>query len=364
MKEKVKYTITIVISIAIGVIGTLLTLNYCGLFDTNVLEKTIRTVSLSEKDTLKESIDKVYDSVVYIESLKNGNTIGSGSGFVYKKDDNSGYILTNYHVIDGCDEVYITNIKGETVDAKILGADEYTDIAVLKIDEEDVLQVAEFGSSEETNLGDTVFTVGSPLGKDYMGSVTKGIISGKDRVVTVSSSTNNQYVMEVLQVDAALNPGNSGGPLVNINGEVIGINSMKLVESKIEGMGFAIPIELVKSISEKLEKGEKIERPLLGVSMLDIDNQYLLYKNGITIDSSIENGVVVVEVVKNSPAGKASLKKGDVLLAINDDEVTNIAYFRAILYKYSVGDTITIKYLRDNKVREVKVKLDVTLENS
>ena len=356
MKEKVKYTITIVISIAIGVIGTLLTLNYCGLFDTKVLEKTIRTVSLSEKDTLKESIDKVYDSVVYIESLKNGNTIGSGSGFVYKKDDNSGYILTNYHVIDGCDEVYITNIKGETVDAKILGADEYTDIAVLKIDEEDVLQVAEFGSSEETNLGDTVFTVGSPLGKDYMGSVTKGIISGKDRVVTVSSSTNNQYVMEVLQVDAALNPGNSGGPLVNINGEVIGINSMKLVESKIEGMGFAIPIELVKSISEKLEKGEKIERPLLGVSMLDIDNQYLLYKNGITIDSSIENGVVVVEVVKNSPAGK--------LLAINDDEVTNIAYFRAILYKYSVGDTITIKYLRDNKVREVKVKLDVTLENS
>ena len=337
MKEKVKYTITIVISIAIGVIGTLLTLNYCGLFDTKVLEKTIRTVSLSEKDTLKESIDKVYDSVVYIESLKNGNTIGSGSGFVYKKDDNSGYILTNYHVIDGCDEVYITNIKGETVEAKILGADEYTDIAVLKIDEEDVLQVAEFGSSEETNLGDTVFTVGSPLGKDYMGSVTKGIISGKDRVVTVSSSTNNQYVMEVLQVDAALNP---------------------------EGMGFAIPIELVKSISEKLEKGEKIERPLLGVSMLDIDNQYLLYKNGITIDSSIENGVVVVEVVKNSPAGKASLKKGDVLLAINDDEVTNIAYFRAILYKYSVGDTITIKYLRDNKVREVKVKLDVTLENS
>ena len=97
--------------------------------------------------------------------------------------------------------------------------------------------------------------------------------------------------------------------------------------------------------------------------MLDIDNQYLLYKNGITIDSSIENGVVVVEVVKNSPAGKASLKKGDVLLAINDDEVTNIAYFRAILYN-SVGDTITIKYLRDNKVREVKVKLDVTLENS
>ena len=251
MKEKVKYTITIVISIAIGVIGTLLTLNYCGLFDTKVLEKTIRTVSLSEKDTLKESIDKVYDSVVYIESLKNGNTIGSGSGFVYKKDDNSGYILTNYHVIDGCDEVYITNIKGETVDAKILGADEYTDIAVLKIDEEDVLQVAEFGSSEETNLGDTVFTVGSPLGKDYMGSVTKGIISGKDRVVTVSSSTNNQYVMEVLQVDAALNPGNSGGPLLDVDGKVIGINTLKIVDSDVDNIGFAITIATVKSFLSK-----------------------------------------------------------------------------------------------------------------
>ena len=122
MKEKVKYTITIVISIAIGVIGTLLTLNYCGLFDTKVLEKTIRTVSLSEKDTLKESIDKVYDSVVYIESLKNGNTIGSGSGFVYKKDDNSGYILTNYHVISESTKINVVMSDDTILEAKLISS--------------------------------------------------------------------------------------------------------------------------------------------------------------------------------------------------------------------------------------------------
>lgn len=362
MKEKTKYLLTIIVTCALSIIATLYTLNEFDLLDERIIEvdRTVKNVNITETDSIKESVDKIYDAVVYIESSKNNKSIGSGSGFVYKTDDKYGYILTNQHVISGSTEIEITNIEGVVSEAKLLGGDEYSDIAVLRIDKDDVLQVAELGSSEEVSLGDTIFTVGSPLGKTYMGTVTKGILSGKDRTVTVSS----QFVMEVLQIDAALNPGNSGGPLVNINGEVIGINSLKLVESEIEGMGFAIPIELVKTISEKLENGEEVERPILGVSMLDVSSTYQLYKNGIVIDPEVEEGVVVVEVAKNTPAEVANLKKGDVILAINDVEVVNIAYFRAELYKYNVGDTITLKVYRDGNIKEISVKLDVALENS
>ena len=362
MKEKSKYVLTIIISLFVGIIGTLFTLNSFGIFENHYIEveKEVKTVSITENDSIKESINKVYNSAVYIESYNGSKTIGSGSGFVYKTDDNYGYILTNQHVINDSNKIEVINIEGKVSTAKLLGEDEYSDIAVLRISKDDVLQVAELGKSEDSELGDTIFTVGSPLGKDYIGTVTKGIISGKNRSVV----TNTQYVMEVIQLDAALNPGNSGGPLVNINGQVIGINALKLVESEVEGMGFAIPIEIVNTIAEKLEKGEKVERPVLGVSMLEVSNTYQLYKYGITLDKSIDEGVVVVEVAKDTPAYTAGLKKGDVILAINDKKVEDIAYFRAELYKYSVGDVITIKYYRDNAIKTVKVKLDVTLENS
>lgn len=365
MKKNRSYGLTIIMSILslfVGIIGTLWTLNYFGILDKKVLEtdKTIKNVTITESDSLSESVDKIYNAVVYIESSINSVKKGSGSGFVYKTDNKYGYVLTNHHVISGSTKVEITNIEGETVEATVLGSDEYSDIAVLKIDKKAVLGVAILGSNEKTKLGDTVFTVGSPLGKDYMGSVTKGIISGKDRTVT----TSKQYVTEVLQVDAALNPGNSGGPLVNINGEVIGINSLKLAEEEVEGMGFAIPVESVKNISEKLEKGKNVDRPVLGITMLDVDSTYQLYKYGIILDDDVENGVVVIEVAKNTPAETAKLQKGDVILSINDKKIENSALFKSELYKYSIGDTVTLKYLRDNKIKEVKVKLDLKLENN
>ncbi len=358
-KDKIS---TIIISIFIGVIGTLLTLYYCGLLEPRTVEvdRTVKNVTITESNSIHEAVNKIYNSVVYIESSKNGTAIGSGSGFVYKVDNKYGYILTNAHVTSKSTEIEITNIEGNSEKATLLGADDYSDIAVLRVDKGLVLQVAELGSSENLHLGDTVFTVGSPLGKTYMGSVTKGVLSGKNRTIT----TSNKYVMEVLQVDAALNPGNSGGPLANINGEVIGINSLKLSQNEIEGMGFAIPIELVKTIADKLEKGEEIQRPMLGVSMLDIDSKYQLYRNDITIDPSIEEGVVVVEVVKNTPAYDAKLEKGDVILSINGVNVKDSAFLRAELYKYNIGDTITIKYMRGKDIKEAKVKLDVKIENS
>ena len=178
MKKKTQYIVTIIITFTIGVLSTVFTLNYFGLLKQVVeIDRTINEVNITEADSISASVDKIYNSVVYIESLKNKNATGSGSGFVYKIEGDFGYILTNQHVIDGATEIEITNIEGKVAKAEKMGEDAYSDIAVLRISKDAVLGVAEFGSSEDAKLGDTVFTVGSPVGKTYMGSVTKGILS-------------------------------------------------------------------------------------------------------------------------------------------------------------------------------------------
>ena len=354
MREKLIYFLTIIVTLFIGITGTILVIEYIP--GEVITEKTLKEVSITETNTIKSAVEKIYDAVVYIESYKNGKSIGSGTGFVYKKDDKNGYVITNNHVIDGATNVKITNNSGETIDATVLGKDEYADIAVLSISKDAVMAVAEIGDSTALELGDTLFTVGSPLGIDYMGTVTKGILSGKDRAVEVSLS-NGAFLMEVIQTDAAINPGNSGGPLCNVNGEVIGVNSLKLVKDEIEGMGFAIPMEMVMATVDKLEKGEEVQRPLLGVSMLDVSETFALYRNGITIPDDVENGIVVIDVEKDSPASISKLQKGDILLEFDGEKITGIAHFRFMLYKHSVGDTVTLKYYRDGKIKDVKVEL-------
>lgn len=355
MKNKLKYLIGIIISLFVGCICTILVLDYFNLFDKKTDEKTVSNVNITEENTLASSIDKVYDSVVVIETYKNGKLSSSGTGFYYKKDNKKGYIITNYHVVENSTSIKVTNTSNVESDATLLGSDEYLDIAILSVDVSNVIKVATLGDSSKVNVGDTVFTVGSPLGIKYMGTVTKGILSGKNRQVTVSQS-NGSFVMDVLQTDAAINPGNSGGPLLNINGEVIGVTSLKLVQDEIEGMGFALPIENVTSVLEKLEKNEKIDRPVFGVQLSDIDNYYLR-RYGINIDSNLTNGSVILKVEDNTPADKAGLEVGDVIIKVNDDKITDTAHFRYCLYKYSVGDTIKITYNRDGNEKTVKVKL-------
>lgn len=361
MREKIIYIVTIIISIAVGVMGTVFTIHYFPI-TSNTVEKTVKSVSIEESNTIKESVDKIYNAVVVVESYKNGRNSGSGSGFVYKKNDKLGYIITNHHVIEGATSVKVVMMSGESVDATVLGSDQYADLAVLSISSEAVLAVASIGKSEALELGDTLFTVGTPVGSEYMGTVTKGILSGKNRTVSVSLANSGNFMMDVLQTDAAINPGNSGGPLVNINGEVVGVNSMKLVEDEIEGMGFAIPIELVMTTVDSLEKGEVIQRPLLGVSLIDASNTYSLYYNRITIDKEIESGVVIAQIEKDSPAEKAGFVVGDVIVELGDSQVDDTAQFRYNLYKYNVGDKVKIKYFRDGKLNEVEVTLDKSME--
>lgn len=346
-----------VVAFFVGVIGTYLVVVNFNPTTENVI-KNIKSVEVVD-NSIADAVEKAYDAVVVIEAYNNDTLKSTGTGFVYKKTGGKGYIMTNNHVVDGANNVKIIYSNGTTTTADILGKETYSDIAVLTVKDDTVLSVVSLGDSTKMRLGDTVFTIGSPLGSEYSGTVTRGILSNKDRLVAVSltSGSTSDWIMKVLQTDAAINPGNSGGPLLNINGEVIGINSLKLVENEIEGMGFAIPIEDAIYYAEILEKGEKISRPYIGIGMLDISNPYSLRYYGINIDSSVTSGVVITEVEKNSPAYKAGLQKGDVIYQINDEDVNSIAEFRYVLYKSRPGDTITLKYYRGADKKSVNVKL-------
>lgn len=354
MKNKIIYICSVILSLFIGISGTLLVVYY---IPSDEGEKVVQEVTITESDTVAPAVNKVYDSVVTV--LNYGNQLqATGTGFVYKTDDKYGYILTNNHVISGSKKIEVTNTEKVTVEATLLGSDEYADLAVLRVDKSFVLQVATLGSSTDSEIGDTVIAIGTPVDVKYAGSVTKGIISGKNRMVNVTLDSGGEFMMEVIQTNTAINPGNSGGPLVNINGEVIGINTLKLVEDEIEGMGFAIPIEMATSVLDRLEKGEAIERPLLGVSMIDANNQYALFSYKVYLDKDYEKGVIVIDVEKDSPAGSAGLQKNDVILKINDIEIEDTTHLKYILYKYSVGDTIKLEYERDGKTNTVEVKLN------
>lgn len=313
----------------------------------------------SNASILSSAINKVYDSTVMINNYKDDKISNTGSGFIYKVDDKYGYVMTNHHVIDNSKKIVLVLTDDSEIEAKVLGSDQYLDLAVLRFDKKYVKTVVTIGKNSECKLGDEVFTIGSPLGYEYRGTVTNGIISGFNRLVEVSVSGNgDDWVMEVIQTNTAVNPGNSGGPLFNTNGEVIGVISLKLVEDSVEGMGFAIPIADAMSHIEKLEKGQEIERPLLGISMVNASNKTILKKYyNIDLKDDINNGVVVIEISDGTGASKSSLKKGDVITKIDGKNVDNLAYLKYLLYKHNVGDTVELTYYRDGKYNTTKVNL-------
>ena len=361
----IKLIFLLVFSFVIGGVVTFALLKWTPLIndvlgssDNNTVVTKNKT-QVYEKTSLKAAIDKIYDAVVLVQIYNDDQLKSTGSGFVYKVDNKYGYILTNEHVVSDAKTIKVVMSNDEEAEAETLGSDEYLDLAVLRIDKDKVKQVANIGKSEDISLGDTIFAVGAPMGYDYRGSVTSGILSGKDRMVTVSvgNSTSSDWVMRVLQIDAPLNPGNSGGPLLNINGEVIGVCSMKLVDSQIEGMGFAIPIEYAMNHVDSLENGKEIEWPVLGITMLNTTDTMNLYRNQIILDKNVDDGVVIIECQKGSAAADSELKKGDVIVKIDDNKVKNIAYLRYELYQHQAGDTIEITYIRDGKEHTTKVKL-------
>jgi len=359
-KKIIGYALVIMMSVFLGSVGTYFLFKKFPLDVGNIVNvsKLEKEVTITDEG-IADAVDKVMDAVVIVNTYSNNKGIASGTGFVYKIDGDTAYILTNHHVIESGDKVNVVFTNNSVVETKVVGSDKYADIAVLSLKANEVLSVAEIGSSSDSRVGDTVFAVGAPLDSAYSWTVTRGIVSGKDRMVAVSLSKNStaDWIMKVMQTDAAINSGNSGGPLSNSNGQVIGVNSMKLISSGVEGMGFAIPIEDAIDYANQLIMGGALNRPLLGVSLIelwDIDSQYQV---GISVDSSIEFGVIVADAEKSGPAGVAGMKIGDVITHINDVKIDSLATLRYELFKHKAGDKITIKYIRDGSEKNATVTL-------
>lgn len=359
MNKKLTYIVTIILSVFVGC-GLMYMIIY---YFPNTIVKTenkVEKVINVNEEGISSGIDNIYDAVVVVENYKKGKLVGIGSGFIYSGE---GYIMTNHHVIDSSDEIKITLTSGESIEAKVLGSDELADIAVLQIDKKYATNIAKIGKSTDSKVGDTVFTIGSPMSSEFSGTVTRGILSGKNRMVEVSvgSSSSKDWIMNVMQTDAAINPGNSGGPLCNVSGEVIGINSMKIVQSEIEGIGFSIPIEDALQYANKIVKGEKIERPFLGIQMADVStSSYYLSRQGIKIDSSITSGVIVISTTNDGPSGSAGIEKGDVIISIGKYSVKSVAELRYYLYKYEPNNEVDIKVIRGKEEKTFKVKLGIS----
>lgn len=371
-KSKKGLSVAIIVGIIVLVLVAVgdIVVNYVPLkeiFSKNVKYVTEKEVTVTDKG-ISDAVSKLYDASVIVEvGTSEDKLSGWGSGFVYKTDDKYGYIFTNHHVVDGAKSIKIVLSNETEVTGELVGSDEYADVAVVKIPKDKVIAVAEIGKSEDVLVGDTIFAIGTPVSLEYSFTVTRGILSGKNRMVEMSSSAKKSYYgqsgdswyMNLLQIDASINSGNSGGPLANSNGEVIGITNSKLSSStlsgaSIENMGFAIPIEDALSVAEYLENNGKVTRPVLGVTMTSVEGAEY---NGVKISDSITSGAVIADVSSGSTADAAKLKKGDVIIKLDDYKIKDYKYLKYYLYRYRVGDKVKITYIRDGKEKTVEVTL-------
>lgn len=292
-------------------------------------------------------------------SKKSLTLYSEGSGVIYTTANGKGYIVTNNHVISGAAKVKVILASGKTIAAKVVGKDSTSDLAVLSIDSKYVTQTASFGDSSSLQSGQTVIAIGSPEGSEYASTVTQGIISSPSRTITYNS---NQ--MTVIQTDAAINSGNSGGALVNSDGQVIGINSMKLSSSSsgdsVEGMGFAIPSNEVVTIVNQLVKKGTITRPQLGIKVAAIAELNSYYKKQLGISTSLKKGLYVASVTSGSAAASAGIKKGDVITAADGKTVNDVATLHSILYSHNVGDKVKITVNRNGKTMTFTVTLQAS----
>jgi serine protease Do len=309
----------------------------------NNLESETETADIP-KNSITKVAEMVGPTVVGINNnvrTWGGGTAlqGSGSGIIF---DKNGYIVTNEHVIEGATSVTVTLSGGRKVTAKIIGADAKTDLAVLKVDAKD-LPVAKFGDSSKVRVGDTSIAIGNPLGEEFAGSVTVGVISALNRTMNVDGRT-----YKVIQTDAAINNGNSGGALLNEAGEVIGINSLKLGEA--EGMGFAISINEAKPIIEALMKNGYVARPYLGVVYIYLDKD-------LAAEYDVPQGIGIREVTAGSSADEAGVKPGDVILAFDGVELKKEGALQENLEKHKVGDIVNLKIWRNGKTIDLKLTI-------
>ena len=385
MKKLLKFVILFVVGFLGGIGGYYFassTLTQGNSTSNQANTTSVSNVQYSNDTSTTQAVEKVQDAVVSvinyqtqssnslssifgnIESSDELAVAGEGSGVIYKKDGDTAYIVTNNHVISGAEKIDILLASGEKLSGELVGADTYSDIAVIKIAADKVTTIAEFANSDTIKVGETAIAIGSPLGSVYANTVTQGIISSLSRTVTSQTEDGQTISTNAIQTDAAINPGNSGGPLINIQGQVIGINSSKITSSSvsssgvaIEGMGFAIPSNDVVQIINQLETNGKVTRPALGVQMVNLTDLSTsqLEKAGLA-NTDLTSGVLIVSTQPGLPAD-GKFEPYDVIIEIDGETIENKSDLQSELYKHQIGDTITVTYYRNNKKMTVDIKL-------
>ena len=289
-------------------------------------------------------------------------TASEGSGVIYKNENGYAYIVTNYHVIAKSQELEVLLADGTREKAELVGSDQWTDLAVIRIANTNVSTVAEFANSDDVEVGQTAIAIGSPLGSEFATSVTQGIVSATNRAVATDVDGDGQedWVVTAIQTDAAINPGNSGGALINSAGQVIGINSMKISKSSVEGMGFAIPSNEVVSIIKQLEENGKITRPALGISMVNLTSVNTRVIQQMNLPADVKSGVVIAEVDSKGSAKAAGLQAYDVIVEMDGQKIEGIQNLRKVLYSHKVGDKMEVTYYRNGQKQTTTISLTET----
>ena len=319
--------------------------------------ETVESVE-EESKTVADVIEEVNKSVCGISKLKStGSSIlstadetelGLGTGIVVSSD---GYILSNAHVTgEKYSTCYVTIEDGDTYKGTVVWADTDLDLSITKIKATD-LSVATLGTSENIRVGESVYAIGNPIGYEFRKTVTSGIISAINRTIKIEEDDTTTYMSDLIQTDATINPGNSGGPLIYANGEVIGINSVKITSA--EGIGFAIPIDVVKPIVEKFIQDGSFDEATLGLYVYDQSvAQYL------NLESKFSSGLYVAQVIANGASEKSGLKEGDIITDIDDIQIDTINDLKKYIYTKSPGDIVTLSITRNNKTMDIEVTLE------
>jgi len=362
--RKVKYIFKkILLIILIAIISIFLYQIFIELKQTPYHEQNYGTKLSADEEVQDNMIDistiieKASKCVVGISKIQNlgssvftsnsSEELGLGSGIIVSK---KGYILTNQHVVGKSKNCYVTTENGNTYTGKVLWSNFDIDLAILKVDKI-FNNAVNIGDSNSVRIGQTVYAIGNPIGYEFQRTVTGGIISAVDRTVKIKNEDETySYMSNLIQTDATINPGNSGGPLINNEGRIIGINTIKITSA--EGIGFAIPINIIKPIIEKYEQTGDFKEAYVGIYAYD--GSVMSYLNN---NIKLSEGIYIEIIIKDGPASKTELKKGDIIVKIDNTSVNKMCELQSYVFSKNVGDEILITIIRNNKEKQVKVIL-------
>lgn len=311
--------------------------------------------AMSMSDVMVNLIEDVDKAVLLVGNMNNDEQFNStGTTVLYKYEDGYYYGITNNHVVDGSAELRVYH-ENKTFDvAELVGTDPESDIAVIKFQSDEELKIVPLGNEEDLMRGQIVIAIGSPGGFDYYNSATWGIISGLERYIGIEDTDNDgidDVFVKMLQHDAAINPGNSGGPLFNLNGEVVGINTIKLVKDEIEGMGFSIPMDIVKRVIEDIETFGEVKHTRMGIYVGDV--QFVEDK-----PEGVEFGAYISDITPGGPVDLTSdLQIGDVIVEFGGVEIDGLFRLKGVLFMYRPGDEVELKFFRDGEILTTSVVL-------